>query len=66
MRKLQMVYIVFYHWVGEVYKKIEAIVREEMDRASAQEIMMPNFTACRNLERVWPLERIWRRNDAYQ
>lgn len=24
-------------------KKIEAIVREEMDRASAQEIMMPNF-----------------------
>ena len=44
-------------------KKIEAIVREEMDRSRNYHA---NFTACRNLERVWPLEGIWRRNDAYQ
>ena len=35
-----MVYIAFAIGV-EKYQKIEAIVREEMDRASAQEIMMP-------------------------
>ena len=40
--KLQMVYIAFLPLGVEKYqKKLKAIVREEMDRASAQEIMMP-------------------------
>lgn len=40
-------------------KKIEAIIREEMDRSGAQEIMMPIFATSRDLERIWSLECVW-------
>ena len=49
----------------EKYQKIEAIVREEMDRASAQEIMMPILQPAEIWKESGRWKHIWRRNDAY-
>lgn len=45
-------------------KKIEAIVREEMDRANAQEIMMPIYSRLR-FGKIPVDGSIWCGNDAH-
>ena len=54
-----MVYIVFYRWAGEASKKIEAIIREEMDRSGAQEIMMPILQPAEIWKESGSLECVW-------
>ena len=53
-----------YAWLPlgfRVLQKIEQIVREEMNRAGAIEMLMPTLAALRTLEGDRPLRRLWAR-----
>ena len=58
-----------YAWLPlgfRVLKKIEQIVREEMNRAGAIEILMPTLAARRSVARERPLRRLWPRDAAHR
>ena len=54
-----MVYIVFLPLGWRSIKKIEAIIREEMDRSGAQEIMMPILQPAEIWKESGRLECVW-------
>jgi hypothetical protein len=58
-----------YAWLPlglKVLKKIEQVVREEMDRAGAIEVLMPYPATRRPVARERPLRRLRRRDAAHQ
>ena len=49
----------------KVVQKVEKIIREEMNKSKALELLMPCCTACRNMARIKKMGRVWPRASSF-